>query len=126
MIITPHSGEFERIFKFKNLNKIEKAFRSSQMINNIVLFKGNDTVISIPSESQVLVNTNAEASLATAGTGDLLCGMMAGLIAQKVSVRDACLISTFIQNKLSKKKNCVTVEDFLNNIPRVLKKLKNN
>ena len=104
MIITPHSGEFERIFKFKNLNKIEKAFRSSQMINNIVLFKGNDTVISIPSESQVLVNTNAEASLATAGTGDLLCGMMAGLIAQKVSVRDACLISTFIQNKLSKKK----------------------
>ena len=126
VIITPHSGEFERIFKFKNLNKIEKSFRSSQMINNIVLFKGNDTVISIPSESQVLVNTNAEASLATAGTGDLLCGMMAGLIAQKVSVRDACLISTFIQNKLSKKKNCVTVEDFLNNIPHVLKKLKNN
>ena len=126
VIITPHSGEFERIFKFKNLNKIEKTFRSSQIINNIVIFKGNDTVISIPSESEVLVNTQAEASLATAGTGDMLCGIIAGLIAQKVSVRDACLVSTFIQNKLSKKKNCVTVEDFLDNIPQVLKKLKNN
>ena len=73
-----------------------------------------------------MVNTQAEASLATAGTGDMLCGIIAGLIAQKVSVRDACLVSTFIQNKLSRKKNCVTVEDFLDNIPQVLKKLKNN
>ena len=126
VIITPHSGEFERIFKFKNLNKIEKAFQSSLKIDNIVMFKGNDTVISIPSESHVLVNTQAEASLATAGTGDMLCGMIAGLIAQKVSIRDACLLSTFIQNKLSAKTNCVTVEDFLDNIPQVLKKLKNN
>ncbi len=126
LVITPHSGEFERVFKFKNLNKIEKAFLSSQIINNTVIFKGNDTVISIPSDNQVWVNNQAEASLATAGTGDMLCGLIAGLIAQKVPLRYACLGAVVIQSQLSKKKNCVTVEDFLDNIPQTLKKLKNN
>ena len=76
VVLTPHSGEFERLFKIKSNSKILKCLNASKKIGNTILFKGNDTVIGF--KDKYLDNDNAENSLATAGTGDVLCGLISG------------------------------------------------
>ena len=46
VILTPHEGEFNRLFNFSNMDKIEKTRKASDMTNSTILYKGNDTVIS--------------------------------------------------------------------------------
>ena len=58
-----------------------------------------------------------QTSLATAGTGDMLCGMIGGLICQGMEIKHSILYAIFIQNKLSKNTNNTIVEDFINDIP---------
>ena len=48
IILTPHHGEFIRLFKTSNLNKIEKTNLAANLTNSTILYKGNDTVISTP------------------------------------------------------------------------------
>ena len=100
-------------------------FKCCKKISNCVLLKGSDTVISFPN-GETWINNCKSNSLATAGTGDLLCGLIAGLIAQKMDFKDAILLSILIQNKLSTFKNCQTVEDFIYNIPQALRAFKKN
>ena len=124
IIITPHHGEFKRIFTYDN-DKINNCLNAAKKISNCVLLKGSDTVISFPN-GETWINNCKSNSLATAGTGDLLCGLIAGLIAQKMDFKDAILLSILIQNKLSTFKNCQTVEDFINYIPKALRAFKKN
>ena len=95
------------------------------MVSNIVLYKGNDTVISCPN-GNVWINSNASNSLATAGSGDLLCGIISGLVAQKMKIDISVLAAVCIQNDLSNRKNNVVVEDFLEDIQSVMSTIKNN
>ena len=124
LILTPHKGEFKKIFESSE-NKIMDCVNASRLISNTVLFKGNDTVISYP-HGNVWINSNASNSLATAGSGDLLCGLISGLVAQKMKLDLSVLAAVCIQNDLSNKKNNVVVEDFLADIPFVMSTIKNN
>jgi len=124
LILTPHSGEFKKIFESTE-NKLIDCFNASKLLSNIVLYKGNDTVISHPN-GNIWVNSNASNSLATAGTGDLLCGLISGLIAQKMKPHLSVLAAVCIQNDLSNRKNNVVVEDFLKDIQLVMSTIKNN
>ena len=125
IVITPHEGEFKRVFKIVNQSKIISSLKASKMIKNCVLFKGNDTVIAFPS-SKIWINSSSDNGLATAGSGDILCGIIAGLLAQKVNFEKAIIASVWIQNEISKSKTNVVVEDFLKAIPEVINALKNN
>ncbi|MBR9825477.1 MAG: NAD(P)H-hydrate dehydratase [Alphaproteobacteria bacterium] len=85
-VLTPHLGEFRRIFPGiieKAANKIEAVLQASQIAGCTVLLKGPDTVIAAPDQLPV-VNRHATAWLATAGSGDVLAGLIAGLMAQGV------------------------------------------
>ena len=124
LILTPHRGEFKKIFKHSE-NKIIDCFNASKLISNIVLYKGNDTVISFPN-GNIWINSNASNSLATAGSGDLLCGLISGLVAQKMKLDLSVLASVCIQNHLSNRKNNVVVEDFLADIQLAMNTIKNN
>ena len=115
-ILTPHEGEFKRLFGEMKKDKLSAALIASKKTNSIIVFKGNDTVIACPN-GDVFINDGANSSLATAGTGDMLCGMIAGLICQGMDVEHSILHAIFIQNKLSKNRNNTTVEDFINDIP---------
>ena len=124
IILTPHTGEFKKVFNYsKKLSKINNCLRASKLIDNCVLLKGNDTVIAFPDEN-IWINNLANQNLATAGSGDVLCGIIAGLLAQKMTIEEAMPASLFIQSKISKSNKNVVVEDFIGEIPIAINSLK--
>jgi len=99
VILTPHEGEFNRLFNFGNIDKIKKAIKASDMTNSTILFKGNDTVISSPKKI-TLVSKDSSSFLSTAGSGDILAGICGGLIAQGMKSHAAAAAASWLHNEI--------------------------
>lgn len=79
-ILTPHGGEFERMFGPSAASKIDRTLDAARESGAIIIHKGADTVMAHP-DGRVIVSAAASSMLATAGSGDVLAGLIAGRLA---------------------------------------------
>ena len=99
IILTPHYGEFNRLFKKSNLNKIQKTILAANLTNSTILFKGNDTVISTP-KKETLISQESSPFLATAGSGDVLAGICGSFLAQGMKSHQAAAAASWLHNEI--------------------------
>ncbi len=127
-VLTPHEGEFERLFKgllAKSQNKIEATRAAAAMAKCTVLLKGPDTVIASP-DGLATVNTHAPPTLATAGSGDVLAGFVGGLMAQRLDPHNAASAAVWLHGEAAFQFGPgLIAEDLPKMIPAVLSDLKN-
>ena len=125
-ILTPHMGEFRRLFSGIDAmkSKVEQAREAAKLSQSIVVLKGADTVIAAP-DGLAVVNTNAPPDLATAGSGDVLAGICAGLMAQGLPAFEAACAGVWMHGAAAAEFGVgLIAEDLVDMLPSALHSLR--
>jgi len=125
-VLTPHMGEFARLFSaIKGNNKLEKALAAARQANAVIVLKGADTVIAAP-KGNTVINANASPYLATGGSGDVLAGIIVALLAQGMDDFTAACAAVFIHSQCAKQSGPNLIpEDLIGALAQVCSELQN-
>ena len=96
-ILTPHTGEFEKLFGKTNndMERLQLATEKAAILNCYIVLKGHYTLIACPNGKHYF-NTTGNAGMATAGSGDSLTGIICGLLAQGYTEKESCILGVYL------------------------------
>lgn len=119
-ILTPHAGEFERLFGASDASKVERTRQAAAQARAVVVFKGADTVVAAP-DGRAAIASEATPWLASAGTGDVLTGIIATMRARGLPAYEAACAGVWLHGQAAQAAGAgLIADDLIEALPTVL------
>lgn len=131
IVLTPHPKEFDRIAGIQcngDYERLAKAQELAQQLNAYIILKGHYSALCLP-DGKVLFNSTGNSGMATAGSGDVLTGIITGLLARGYKTSDACAVGMYLHGlagDLAEKetgKESLIAGDIIDFIPKAFRRL---